>query len=124
MKKHLFVVLVILCAATSTRGAETAEEALDALQGTWSIVSFTADGNEIPAATLVTWQRTVKVNHVVWKQGDETLVETDIQVDPSKKPMTLDSTIASGDQKGQTMLAIYELSGDELRVCFAKPGLP
>ena len=52
------------------------------------------------------------------------MVELDIKFDPSQKPMTLDSTIVTGDTKGETLLAIYELQGDELRVCLPAPASP
>ena len=100
---------------------EPAQTALDAMQGTWTIESFTIEGHDLPASTIASWRRIGDGNHIVWKQGDETLFELDIQLDASKKPMMLDSTIVKGDVKG-TMLAIFELVDDSLRVCFTSPG--
>lgn len=110
--------VVISCCASAD---EPTPKALDAIQGTWTVLSFTSNGDEVPPSTIVAWQRIVKGTHVVWKDGDKVFLETDIAIDSSPTPMTLDSTIATGDAKGQTMLAIYELKDDFLRVCFAPP---
>jgi uncharacterized protein (TIGR03067 family) len=119
--------LLIAAAANfsaSIRAAEPSQKDIEAMQGAWAIESFTLDGNKLELEQLKSWQRIVENNHVVWKNGTEIMVELDIKFDPSQKPMTLDSTIATGDAKGQTALAIYELKDDELRVCFAFPDKP
>jgi len=95
-----------------------------AMQGTWKIESFINNGDTLSNDTFSSWRRIVKDDRVTWKRGDEVLVELSIKYNPRVKPMTLDSTIQSGDGKGQTLLAIYELNDGELRVCAAPPGKP
>ncbi|MGD9724155.1 MAG: TIGR03067 domain-containing protein [Pirellulales bacterium] len=124
MTARIASLLWVCCLPVGLCAAEPANPALDAMQGTWTVLTFTSNGEEVPASTIVAWKRTVTGKHVVWKDGDLVLVETDFEIDPSKSPMTLDSTIATGDAKGQTMLAIYEFKDDVLRVCFAPPGEP
>jgi uncharacterized protein (TIGR03067 family) len=41
-----------------------------------------------------------------------------LKLDPSKKPMTVDFTASEGPNKGKTIFAIYERSGDKLRLCY------
>jgi uncharacterized protein (TIGR03067 family) len=94
------------------------------MQGDWAIEAFTLEGNSIDREQLKNWRRIVKANHVTWKIGDDPVIELDITFDSTKKPMTLNSTIATGEQKGHVLLAIYELKDDELRVCFANPDKP
>ena len=117
---------VLLASAlwSGTCGAEPTAKEIAAMQGTWTIESFTLNGQSVPAGQLQNWRRIVTGGHVTWKNGDELLVEMDITFDPQQKPMTLDSTIATGDAKGKVVLAIYELDGDTLRVCFADPDKP
>ena len=110
---------VVLAGGNGPTPEETA-----AMQGTWKIESLIGDGEPVPADTIRNWRRIVKNDRVTWKRGGETLVELSIVYNPRAKPMTLVSTIESGQDKGQTLLAIYELHGDELRVCFAPPGKP
>jgi uncharacterized protein (TIGR03067 family) len=45
-----------------------------------------------------------------------------IKADPSKKPKALDVTSLDGPDKGKTYLAVYEVSGDDLRISTAEPG--
>ena len=118
------LLLIAVGSSASALAAEPTRKDIDAMQGTWAIVSFTADGSQIAAETINSWRRIVDGDRVTWKQGEEILVELTIKFDPTAKPMTLDSTIAAGENKGQTMLAIYELDGDEFRMCFAPPGMP
>jgi uncharacterized protein (TIGR03067 family) len=116
--------LVAIYVASTVCAAETTQKDIDAMQGSWSITSFVSDGEAVAAETIARWQRLVERDHVTWKQGNDTMVELTIKFDPSAKPMTLDSTIATGEAKGEVLLAIYELDGDELRVCFTGPGKP
>lgn len=126
MKLAITLLLVAMAAtlSASVRAAEPSQKDIEAMQGTWAIESFTLDGNKLDPEQLKGWQRIVDNSHVVWKNGTETIVELDIKFDPSQEPMTLDSKIATGDAKGKTILAIYELKDDELRVCFAMPDKP
>jgi len=105
------------------QGQPTPQETA-AMQGTWKIESFINNGDTLSNDTFSSWRRIVKDDRVTWKRGDEVLVELSIKYNPRVKPMTLDSTIQSGDGKGQTLLAIYELNDGELRVCAAPPGKP
>ena len=129
MKLHITLALaagaaMIGALSGGIRATEPNQKDIEAMQGVWTIESFTVDGNKISPEQLKNWRRIVEGNHVTWKNGPATIAELDIKFDRTKKPMTLDSTIATGDNKGETLLAIYELNGDELRVCFASPGKP
>lgn len=125
LRTHVIAgMLTLASVALGALAAEPSEADREAMQGTWTIQAFTVDGKDIPANTLATWRRIVAGKHVIWKQGEEILVEMDMEFDPTQKPMTLDSTVASGDSKGQKVLAIYEWTDDLLRVCFALPDKP
>ena len=39
----------------------------------------------------------------------------------SKKPKTIDYDVIDGPTKGKKQLGIYELEGDTVKFCFAKP---
>lgn len=99
-----------------------APQASDPMQGAWTIESFTLEGNDIDPEQLKNWRRIVDGKHVVWKNGEETMIELEIKYDAGQTPHTLDSTIKSGEASGKTLLAIYELKDDRLKVCFANPG--
>ena len=42
--------------------------------------------------------------------------------DPDKKPPQVDAVVTEGEDKGNTMLGIYELKGDTMKVCFDPTG--
>jgi uncharacterized protein (TIGR03067 family) len=44
------------------------------------------------------------------------------QIDPTKKPKTIDFTPTEGDNQGKTCLGIYELGEDMRKLCYAEPG--
>ena len=48
--------------------------------------------------------------------------EGTVKRDPSKSPKTMDITGTNGPNKGKTFLVIYELKGEELRVCYDLSG--
>jgi uncharacterized protein (TIGR03067 family) len=100
------------------------EDELKALQGTWKIVSISIHGQELAEDSFKSWRRIVDGTHITWKNDDGTFMETSIKVDPTKTPKQIDSTALTGDIKDKTMLAIYELKGDEFRMCFADPDMP
>jgi uncharacterized protein (TIGR03067 family) len=124
MKAIIAATMVSMLLAATSRAEDAADKALAAQQGTWTILSFTSDGNDLPLSQIVTWQRIVKGTHVAWKDGDQAMVELDIKIDPTQSPVALDSTIATGDAKGQTLRAIYAFEDNILRVCFSPPGEP
>ena len=45
--------------------------------------------------------------------------EAKITLDPTTKPKSVDIAHTKGDLKGETVLGIYELKDDSLKVCFA-----
>ncbi|RIK83284.1 MAG: hypothetical protein DCC68_03930 [Planctomycetota bacterium] len=124
MRVHAPALLAVALAlfASFVRADEPQKEARDAMQGTWTIESFTLNGNEVDPGQLKNWRRIVERNHVTWKNGDQTMIELEIKFDPSQAPHTLDSTIKTGESSGHTLLAIYEFKDDKLTVCFANPG--
>ena len=48
--------------------------------------------------------------------------EGTFKLDPSTKPKSLDMTGTNGQNKGKQLLAIYELNGDTLKVCYDLSG--
>jgi uncharacterized protein (TIGR03067 family) len=45
-----------------------------------------------------------------------------VKLDPSKKPKEIDIVGTEGPNKGKTILAIYELDKDTLKVCYDLSG--
>jgi uncharacterized protein (TIGR03067 family) len=56
------------------------------------------------------------------RQGDKVIQAGTHKFDPAKKPPQVDAVVTEGEDKGSTMLGIYELKGDSLKVCFDPKG--
>jgi uncharacterized protein (TIGR03067 family) len=112
----LFVVsLSILCRADDAR------DDAKLMNGTWLPSEAELAGEKFPdevrkTITLVVADGEYTVT--VGKQPDRGT----IKLDPTTKPKSLDITGTEGPNKGNTILAIYEISDDTLRVCYDLSG--
>jgi uncharacterized protein (TIGR03067 family) len=93
------------------------------LAGTWRAATYALDGKEAAAADLKDIRLVFDADGKFKAQNaGQTFLAGSVQIDPDKKPRTMDITYTEGDLKGQTSRAIYELDGDTLRICRAAPG--
>jgi uncharacterized protein (TIGR03067 family) len=105
--------------------AQDAKKDQEQLQGTWMMVSREFQGKKATKEELEKLNTKIVVKGdsiTVWSKDagtDEVLSELTFKLDPATKPRSLDFTITNGPTKGQTAVAIYELEGDSLRVCYA-----
>jgi uncharacterized protein (TIGR03067 family) len=110
----LLLPVCLLLAVGSAQSGDKKEE--KKLEGTWTMVKRAggAEKKEVDKDVKVTFKgNKIKMTH--GDKGDKT-EEATFSVDPSKKPATMDLTITKGDKK-ITLLSIYELDGDNLKVC-------
>ena len=93
------------------------KEDMKQLQGNWTVVSIQVNGKDLPQEKIGDPNASVK--------GDEYRIHDfrlRLVIDPTKKPKTIDMDGKDGNGKPLSMIGIYELEGDKLRICFAKPG--
>jgi uncharacterized protein (TIGR03067 family) len=88
------------------------------LNGTWEMVRVVVDGKEQQEEVTVT----LKDAKYTAQVGDEVVDEGTFKLDPTTTPKSLDITPTSGPEKGKTSLGLYEVKGDNLRICFAPEG--
>jgi uncharacterized protein (TIGR03067 family) len=93
----------------------------DTIEGTWLAVSGELGGKAFPDALLRTLKLvvagdayTVTVGHAV-DRGT-------LALDATPSPKRLDVHGTEGPNRGKTLLAIYERSGDLLRICYDLTG--
>lgn len=93
------------------------ERELRQLEGAWQMLSMDVDGKKEPLPD----QSKVIVTHKgkAWTgtMNGKKVEEGTFVIDPTKTPKTKDITVTLGALKGTTIPAIYEINGDELRVC-------
>src|SRR5215471_7906639 len=118
------LVAVTLTAIASALAGESADPKKDLaqLQGEWSMVSGTADGQPMPDEIRKQMKRVCKGDEITVTMAGQIYIKAKITLDPSKKPKTIDYEMTDGFTKGQKQLGIYELEGDTFKSCFGKPG--
>lgn len=113
--RFLLLVSVGLSLAAGDAKEEVKKE-LERFGGTWKFVSLEADGKKVPEADFETARLVLKGASFTFTDDHGTVHGT-FQVDPAKKPKTIDVTFTDGPDKGKTFLGIYELKGDTYKVC-------
>src|SRR5262249_24592204 len=103
----------------SKRDQEARKDLLE-LQGTWKLESI-SDGKK---ERLDLKKRTMFVGADVMlvRDGDKIVQGGQLRLNPTKSPRCIDVVVKRGEQEDNTMLGIYELKGDTLKVCFDPEG--
>ena len=115
-----FAAILVLIGTVAAQDANKKEMAL--LEGTWSMVSGHADGQDMPKQFVDGGKRVAKDGEVTITIGGQVFFKAKFTIDPTKKPKTIDYAMTEGFTKGKTQLGIYELDGDTVKFCFAAPG--
>ncbi|MCI0457854.1 MAG: TIGR03067 domain-containing protein [Gemmataceae bacterium] len=119
MRYVVGLVAVGLLAGSGLAQDEATKKEMKLLEGTWTVESAVRDGED--------HLKRIKDDRVVI-EGDRFTIKhkqqqreekTTFKVDPSKTPRTMDLTSADGNK---SILAIYELKGDTLKICFGRDG--
>jgi len=108
-----------LCLAPLREGFAADEpDDLKLLAGTWKPKEANLGGNKIDAMVL-------EMAKIVYEGDKYTLTigekeeKGSFTLDPKKIPKQMDIFPTSGDNNGKTLLAVYELAGDKLTICYS-----
>lgn len=99
--------LLITAAAPHTDDQES-------IQGTWNVISAADNGHRTPKAALKDLKFVITRHKITYKFLEKTTVWT-YQLEANRKPKWID--LRDGEE---TNLGIYELEGDNLKICFAE----
>ena len=116
MKTTIGLCLAAALMVGAGNATDTKKE-LAKFDGTWNVSEIIYNGKD---------HSKLKFNFIF--KGDEIVVEGDdkvkfeyarlkIKIDTTTMPKLFDVTVGGGIQKGADMEGIYELKGDELRIC-------
>jgi uncharacterized protein (TIGR03067 family) len=103
-------------------GKEAIERDLKKLQGTWQVVLHEIDGKATPPADLVPMKITFTGDKWSLRSESQEVQGGTHKLDPAKKPAQVDAVVTQGEGKGTTMLGIYEMKGDRMKICFDPRG--
>ena len=118
-----FVLVVVMLVFGLPAGAWSSGEKEDGkmMEGTWLPVEAELAGQKFPDEILKTLKLTMSDGKYTVKVGEQVDKGT-IKLEPTAKPKAMDITGTEGPNKGKTFLAIYELTGDTLRICYDLAG--
>src|SRR5580704_3417103 len=91
------------------------------LEGTWYVIALEVDGQAMPAGMLAS-ARIVIRGDAFQSFGMGTVYEGKMKLGQSASPKTFDLTFTAGPETGNTNLGIYELAGDDWKLCLATRG--
>jgi uncharacterized protein (TIGR03067 family) len=105
--------------------ANDAKADLEKLQGVWVVTAIEEGGEsttakDLPAAITVTFKgdKMVMDGPLAAPKGEKPVKpEFTVKLDPSQKPKAIDTVALGGKFKGKTGKGIYQLDGDELKLC-------
>jgi uncharacterized protein (TIGR03067 family) len=123
--KVLCIVAISLFAAAGTSpggGKDAGAAVLKKLQGTWQFIAHEMNGKAAPAEELKKMTITFTGNKWAVSVGDKVVQAGTHKFDPTKKPGQVDAVVTEGEDKGNTMLGIYEMKGNKMAVCFDPKG--
>lgn len=108
--------LVTLSLAGLGRGDDAQDDARS-MEGTWRPSAAELGGEKFPDEVRQSMKLVIEGGLYTVTVG-ATPDKGTVKLDPSTKPKSMNITGTDGPNKGRTILSIYELAGDTLRVCY------
>lgn len=116
MRSCLFSLLAAGFLLSAAGARDDAKGDHEKIQGTWKVVSTEDSGRKAPDEAIKDLKLVITQDKITYKFGDKTTKKS-YKLDATKKPKWIDLT--EGDR---TTLGIYELEGDNLKICFPEGG--
>ncbi|HMP01225.1 MAG TPA: TIGR03067 domain-containing protein [Gemmatales bacterium] len=88
-----------------------------ALKGNWKVTKMEANGETPPPGVIDHLQLVINDSAITLKAGGRS-ENMSYQIDPKAQPKTFDMKPDAPEKKDVTVLGIYELSGDVLKLCW------
>lgn len=121
MIRPLCILLLVCLASSCESGGSRPRNETTPVDGTWSALAADLGGETFP-------EELRKTLRLVIHEGTYTVTVANrpdrgiVVLDPLKQPKTMDITGTSGPNKDKRILAIYETTGDTLRICYDLSG--
>jgi uncharacterized protein (TIGR03067 family) len=124
---HVFVVgLVMLGNSIQAGEAEAAKKETAKLQGTWKVTSVIYNGKDFYEKGQTQFDFVIKGDQIVVQGNDAVRKEyarLRFTLDPTTMPKIFDLTVTDGIQAKTKMEGIYQMKGDDLKLCVRIFGL-
>jgi len=120
MKNLLVVFSFILGTVVVLAGDDAVLKDRKQMAGTWRVVSHEKDAKKAPDDKLAKTKSIFAEDGKVTVQEDgKTTIQATHKIDPAKKPKQTDIAYTEGELKGKTVLGIYEIEGNDMKICYS-----
>ncbi|HQR31421.1 MAG TPA: TIGR03067 domain-containing protein [Blastocatellia bacterium] len=116
----LLFLLSVSCLVFTPLNSHKAEDDRKMIEAAWTAVSFELAGQKLPEAAFKDTKLVLADGRYTY-QNDNGIYKL-VPVEDPKAPKAMDITGTDGPNKGKTFMAIYELTGDSLRICYDLSG--
>lgn len=99
----------------------SADDTKPSLDGKWELTKGVMGGNDLPEDIIKSIKLSIKGNEYEVTVGEDKIKGT-ATPDDSTTPKRMKLADKDGPNAGKTIYAIYELSKDEMKVCYAMEG--
>jgi uncharacterized protein (TIGR03067 family) len=113
MIRSLPLILGVACLVFMPVRTQYAEDDKKTIEGSWIAVSFELGGQKLPEASFKDTRLILTDGRYTYQNDQGTY-----KINPAGKPKSMDITGTKGPNQGKTFPAIYELTGDTLRICY------
>ena len=116
-----WIVVAGLALVSPTRGDVPPPGDLARLQGAWSLVAMTRNGDDAVLDGLENSTLIFEGNEYRVERRGEVLERGTFRLDPDASPKQVDVTPSQGRDQGKTIRGIYAFEGETLKTCVAPP---
>jgi uncharacterized protein (TIGR03067 family) len=121
MRTRSMAALVLgLVLALAVRADDATKKDKEKFQGTWATVSAELNGEKLNEEVVKALKFTVEGEKFDVQGPAEVLKEYakgTFKMEATTTPRTIDITVGEGDRKGNVIEGIYEIDGDNLKIC-------
>jgi uncharacterized protein (TIGR03067 family) len=124
MKGILLAVAATAALATADGPDASARAEEQKLAGTWQADSITVNGNPMAAGEAQNTRLRLGEGKFAQEYAGRRLRQGKLLIDPTKELKWIEFSYTGDDGKTENMLGIYDLKGDSLKICLARPDVP
>lgn len=114
--KAKFGLLLIAVFSLGAGGGTEEKKNLDKFAGRWDLNELSFDGKELTVKFKILFKGAEGIVEGNDRVANE-YAKIKFKLDPAAKPSAIDLTVTAGSQTDLNMKGIYEIKGDELRMC-------